>query len=308
MAERREPGFDIEQLDDPVPTLQATSPQVAQQVPRRKAGGSGSATGFLVFLVLILFVAAAALGYWGMLLKRDMDEQGILIEQMNLWLESTDASLSQASNSASQSGETLRGRLEQMDERLEERIKHFDSEIAKLWTISYQRNKPQLEAQAEQLAANAETLNALQASLTEQSATLGVLRDEQTKQIAAVSGIQVTNETLSGQFDQQSATVKSVVEKAEALAAQIGEIQTGLEQADARISQVVADVEFQLSVERDERAKLQADMQRTAAQSGGNAALEARVKELEGLIAGIDASRRSLTAKLLELQNQISTQ
>lgn len=296
MAERREPGLDLNRIGDPVPTLDTpvnratnTSPNVA---PKR----SGAGTGILVFLIIVLLFAAAGLGYWGMQLKRDMEEQRILIEQMNLWLESTDATLTQTNTSASQSGETLMGRLERVNTRLEERIKHFDSEIAKLWTISFQRNKPQLEAQEEQLKVQV-------TKLAEQEAALEVIRAEIANQLTKLAEFDVQTQSLTGQVTKAVTGVETQETKLERL-------QDSLKNVEESSSQLGANVEFQLSVERDERAKFQssvnAQLQKMAAQGGNQPALEARVAELEELISGIDASRRSLTAKLLELQTQVS--
>lgn len=296
MAERREPGLDLNRIGDPVPTLDTPVNRATNIPPHVAPKRSGAGTGILVFLIIVLLFAAAGLGYWGMQIKRDMDEQRILIEQMNLWLESTDATLSQTNTSASQSGETLMGRLERVNTRLEERIKHFDSEIAKLWTISFQRNKPQLEAQEEQLKVHL-------TKLAEQEAALEVIRSEMTNQLTKLAEFDVQTQSLTGQVTKAVAGVETQEAKLEQLQDTIKNV------ADSS-SQLGSNVEFQLSVERDERAKLQstvnAQLQKMAAQGGKQPALEARIAELEQLISGIDASRRSLTAKLLELQTQVS--
>lgn len=296
MAERREPGLDLNRIGDPVPTLDTPVNRAANNSPNLAPRRSGAGTGILVFFIIVLLFASAGLGYWGMQLKRDMDEQRILIEQMNLWLESTDATLTQTNTSASQSGETLMGRLERVNTRLEDRIKHFDSEIAKLWTISFQRNKPQLEAQEEQLKAQV-------TKLAEQEASLEVIRGEIANQLTKLAEFDVQTQSLTGQ-------VTKAVTGVETQEAKLEQLQESLKNVEESSNQLGANVEFQLSVERDERAKFQstvnAQLQKMAAQTGNQPALERRVAELEELISGIDASRRSLTAKLLELQTQVS--
>ena len=296
MAERREPGLDLNRIGDPVPTLDTPVNRAANNSPNLAPRRSGAGTGILVFFIIVLLFASAGLGYWGMQLKRDMDEQRILIEQMNLWLESTDATLTQTNTSASQSGETLMGRLERVNTRLEDRIKHFDSEIAKLWTISFQRNKPQLEAQEEQLKAQV-------TKLAEQEASLEVIRGEIANQLKKLAEFDVQTQSLTGQ-------VTKAVTGVETQEAKLEQLQESLKNVEESSNQLGANVEFQLSVERDERAKFQstvnAQLQKMAAQTGNQPALERRVAELEELISGIDASRRSLTAKLLELQTQVS--
>src|SRR5210317_425859 len=113
MSERREPGFNLDPIQDSVPTLDTPVNQpnarARAAVAPASAKSSSVATVLLSLLVLISLGAAAALGFWGMQLKQQMAEQQVLVEQMNLWLESTDATLTQTSTTASRSGETLWG-------------------------------------------------------------------------------------------------------------------------------------------------------------------------------------------------------
>ena len=160
MSERREPGFNLDQLAEPIPTLEpekqkAQAPKAPSNTavtPPKKSGGFGTVIAFTALLV------AVGMAVWNYQLTQKMDRQSVLLEQLNLWLESTDATLTKSTTSASQSGETLSSRLEQLNGRVEDRIKHFDSEVAKLWTVAYQRNKPQLEKQGETIEAQAKLI------------------------------------------------------------------------------------------------------------------------------------------------------
>jgi uncharacterized protein HemX len=184
MSERREPGFNLDQLAEPVPTLEPekqkpqATPQSAKApvTPSPKSGGLG--TGVAVIALLV----AVGMAVWNYQLTQKMDQQSVLLEQMNLWLESTDATLTKTTTSASQSGETLSSRLEQLNGRVEDRIKHFDSEIAKLWTVSYQRNKPQLEKQGETIEAQAKLIKSQTESIKTIQSDLEQVQDEAKKE------------------------------------------------------------------------------------------------------------------------------
>lgn len=320
MSERREPGFNLDPIQDSVPTLEtpvgrpAPSPQPRAAAP---AKSSSVATVLLSLLVLISLGAAAALGVWGNQLKKQMSEQQVLIEQMNLWLESTDATLTQTSTTASRSGETLMGRVEDINTRLEDRIKHFDSEIAKLWTVSFQRNKPQLEEQGKTLVKLGETVVAQDARIGEAVASLGVLRKEIQSQVTELSKLTVADQQRSKDLAASEKTINAQKSQISALETQTKALMAELEKADAALAtvegsvlQVSSDMEFQFSVERDERAKLAAELNAKisqAAQSQGTSIeLEKRLRTIEERLKAIDASRAALNADLLKVQGQVN--
>lgn len=320
MSERREPGFNLDPIQDSVPTLDTPvgRPAAAAQ-PRAAAPAKSSsvATVLLTLLVLVSLGAAGALGVWGMQLKQQMEEQQVLVEQMNLWLESTDATLTQTSTTASRSGETLMGRVEDINTRLEDRIKHFDSEIAKLWTVSFQRNKPQLEEQGKTLVTLGETVVAQDARIAEALASLGVLRKEIESQVSELSQLSAADKQMAQQLAGTETAAKARDTKLSALETQTTALQTELETVDAalatvegRVLQVGSDMEFQFSVERDERTKLAADLNakinQAAQPPGTSVELERRLRTIEERLKAIDASRASLNSELLKVQGQVN--
>ena len=313
MSERREPGFNLDPIQDSVPTLETpvSRPSAASHpVAPTQAKSSSVATVLLSLLVFISLGAAVALGLWGTQLKQQMAEQQILIEQMNLWLESTDATLTQTSTTASRSGETLMGRVEDIGTRLDERVNHFDSEIAKLWTIAYQRNKPQLEEQGKTLAAQAETLAAQDTKLAEALASLSVLRTEiesQVKQLATLSAEQADVKRQASLSDER---IKSQSARTDALASNIDKLDASIATVEGQALQIGSDMEFQFSVERDERAKLTADLNRKLEQQSQSQSvatdLERRLGTIEDRLKAIDASRTALNTELLKVQGQVN--
>lgn len=309
MSERREPGFNLDELSDPVPTLE---PEPTQQTPPNtpKPGRYSSSSdhhsqapaskgrGFALLIAVFALFASAAMGFWNFTLTQKLDEQSVLIEQMNLWLESTDATLSQTSTSASQSGETLSGRLEQINARVDDRVKHFDSEIAKLWTVSYQRNKPLLEEQGKQLDSQRVQLSEVSNRLKTLTETLSKQSDSLSDVTQSTDSMLKTINQLSGQISQAQQQLKDVVDADE-------QVESSLTSLDQRLTQLASDVEFQLSIERDERAKLADRLQQSS--QDASQTLSPRISDIEARLGSIDSSRQSVNSELLKIKQQLNS-
>ena len=300
MSERREPGFNIDQLNDPVPTLEPTALTKTQSKPKAprvsEAPVPARGNGLLVGLVVVSLAATAAIGFLNYKMQQKLDQQSSLIEQMNLWLESTDANLAKTSTTASQSGETLQSRMEQVSQRLEDRIKHFDSEIAKLWTVSYQRNKPQLEEQGKLLDAQTSKLDKL-------AATVEVQSKELQKQIATVGGIQTASDTAAKDAKEALNKASGVDKQLKTLSDSLAKLSKANSALQKQLTQLSSDTEFQLSIERDERAKLADRIQK----GGDTLPIERRLVTIEERLASIDSSRKTVNDELLKVKQQVNT-
>jgi hypothetical protein len=300
MSERREPGFNIDQLNDPVPTLEPSAPTKTQSKPKAlrvsEAPVPARGNGLLVGLVVVSLAATAAIGFLNYKMQQKLDQQSSLIEQMNLWLESTDANLAKTSTTASQSGETLQSRMEQVSQRLEDRIKHFDSEIAKLWTVSYQRNKPQLEEQGKLLDAQTSKLDKL-------AATVEVQSKELQKQIATVGGIQTASDTAAKDAKEALNKASGVDKQLKTLSDSLAKLSKANSALQKQLTQLSSDTEFQLSIERDERAKLADRIQK----GGDTLPIERRLVTIEERLASIDSSRKTVNDELLKVKQQVNT-
>ena len=300
MSERREPGFNIDQLNDPVPTLEPTAPAKTQPKPKAPRASETPApargNGLLVGLVVVSLAATAAIGFLNYKMQQKLDQQSSLIEQMNLWLESTDANLAKTSTTASQSGETLQSRMEQVSLRLEDRIKHFDSEIAKLWTVSYQRNKPQLEEQGKLLESQTSKLDKL-------AATVEVQSKELQKQIANVGGIQTASDTAAKDAKEALNMASGVDKQLKTLSDSLAKLSKANGALQKQLTQLSSDTEFQLSIERDERAKLAERIQN----GGDTLPIERRLVTIEERLASIDSSRKTVNDELLKVKQQVNT-
>eukprot|EP01155_Anaeramoeba_flamelloides_P045921 Anaeramoba_flamelloidesc39336_g1_i5.p1 GENE.c39336_g1_i5~~c39336_g1_i5.p1 ORF type:complete len:268 (-),score=38.38 c39336_g1_i5:51-854(-) len=178
MSERKEPGLSPEGLESLVVGPTSRQADRAQSGNQSKSGGSG---GLLITVILLLLVAGGGyLGYQVMLQQERQLQLQSDLNQAQARVESLEALLAVASDSAEQSGQTLQQRLQAVDSRVKERFTHYDSEIAKLWTVAYQRNKPQLEQQAEQL-------KKLQAQMAETETALAAVRKDAGKAADALA-------------------------------------------------------------------------------------------------------------------------
>ncbi|UTW13965.1 hypothetical protein [Marinobacterium rhizophilum] len=271
-------------------------------------------------LVLVLLTGAASgLGYWGYGLQQQLDTSLAQQAGMTQRLVDLEQLLEVTSDSASQSGQTLAGRLEQQGKTAAEKYQHFDSEIAKLWTIAYQSNKPKLEAQETLLASQADTLaqqgtlldaqaaqlrqldERLQAQRTELEARTGELQTLQTAQLAgekARAEISKQLTTLAG-LETGQASLKADLDKT------VQEVKRTLATLDTQVriseevqSEKVAAQQQALRALGEKVASLQA--------SAGNTDLTRRVRVNEQAIQAIDGSRRQLNQQLLQLRQQLN--
>ena len=267
------------EVDDqqPVPVVRSAASRPAQK-PR---GG-----GILLTLILLLLAAAVAgLAYWALSLRQTLNEQQAALVQAQEQLAQMEQLLELTSDSASQAGQTLMGRIGQLETQASEKYEHFDSEIAKLWTIAYQRNKPQLEEQKKALAAQQKALDQLQERLTQGGKQIAALD-------ARVDGLTALEQQLKKLDQGLNALEQKLAAQAQALDKASGE------------------ASFALSLEKDERVAadqaLDTRIQQLTRQTGSAADLAGRVASIERSIQAIDGSRRQFNQSLLQLREQIA--
>ncbi len=276
MSERKEPGLSPEGLESLVVESAARQPGRTQPSNQDKRGSGGS-----LLVTAILLLLAAGGGYLGYNLMQQQEQLVQLQAELGRAqgrVESLEALLEVASDSAEQSGQTLQQRLQAVDGRMKERFTHYDSEIAKLWTVAYQRNKPQLEQQAEQL-------KKLQAQLAETETTLAAVRKDADKAADALA---------------QTSALKTE------LAAQKKVLQARLSAAEKQLDTL----EQGLKLESEGRLKVQKQLtEQLAGLSGGSdvtAQLAQRIRQNEQAIKAIDGTRRQLSQDLLRIRQQLN--
>ncbi|GGB83328.1 hypothetical protein GCM10011352_06460 [Marinobacterium zhoushanense] len=287
MSERKEPGLNLSGLDVQESDRRVSgAPQRAKvQVTDKPRGG-----GFLLTLILlVLTVGGAGLAYWTVGLKQALDSQQAELAKAQARLAEMEELLALTSDTASQSGQTLMGRIGQMESRAGEKYEHFDSEIAKLWTVAYQRNKPQLEEQKKALEAQAAELSELK------------------KQLAAANS-KLT--TLGSSVDAGKSDLSGVKKQVSGLDKQVSGLEASLQQQSEGLKKVGADASFALSLEKDERISahqaLSVRVDKLAQGAQGGAGLSQRIASIEQSIQAIDGSRRQFNQSLLQMREQIS--
>ncbi|MBA4503095.1 hypothetical protein [Marinobacterium marinum] len=276
MSERKEPGLDPAGLESLVVD---TDTRPGDRMPQRgnEAGRSG---GNLLVTTLLLLLAAGG-GYLGFAQVEQQERLNGLqsdLAQAQARVETLEGLLEVTSDSAEQSGQTLLQRQQEMDARAKERFTHFDAEIAKLWTIAYQRNKPQLEQQVEQL-------KKLSDRMQEAETALAGVRQDADKAADALAQVG----TLKAE---QQAQGKALQARLAAAEKQLGTLEQGLQR------------------ESEGRLKVQKQLtEQLAGVSGGSdatAALAQRIRQNEQAIAAIDGTRRQLSQDLLRIRQQLN--
>jgi len=165
-----------------IPTLQnppgvsgAAKAQPASPISEGGSHRKGSESRSILWLLLLLLMAImGAGGYWGLGQIQRLQQQ--LIDS-NKRLASLEGLISATDESANKSGAALQAQLKRFMLNGEKRLKHVDSELAKLWTVAYQRNKPKISEIDQTVAtldkqstAFAEQLTQTQTALTKAAA------------------------------------------------------------------------------------------------------------------------------------------
>lgn len=277
MAERKEPGLNPDSLESlSAEPQQAAAPNPGSVPSEPSASGRGS--GLLTLILLLLAAGGGYLGYTLIEQQTRIEELSRSLEESRSRLASLEESLAVTSDSAEQSGQTLQQRLQEMNQRAREKYAHFDSEIAKLWTVSYQRNKPQLEQQAEALKA-----------LEQQQSELGAALSGLQKKTDQIAGLQAGIEGLEAELGSQAKRVE----------ARVGGLERQLDT-----------LERSLKLESEGRLKVQQELAEQLAEIEGDSSLSEelaqRIRQNEQAIKAIDGTRRQLSQDLLRIRQQLN--
>ncbi len=262
-----------------------TAPTVKKATPPPAPGAKvSSGVGPILYLVMIvLVVAVSALGYYGFEMKQSMQEREATFSQAQGQIEQLEKLLKQAEQGAAQSGEAIKGDVTSLESVLKQKDKQLDSEIAKLWAIAQQKNRPNIEKQGKELAALKNTVAA------------------QVKSIKA----------MKSQLDKQDAALK----KAAAASDSVAKLKKQLSADVAKIKKLVARLEAEIRTS-SELAQEQADdllkTQRTLAdrmvklEGKSTADLVRRVKLNEQAVRAFDGTRLQLNQDLLRVKQKLN--
>ncbi|MDI3323247.1 hypothetical protein QKW35_02565 [Pontibacterium granulatum] len=302
----RDDDFDLPDLGPAEPERVSTNNRHVDVVnpPAQTVKRSG---GWFTSLMLILLVASCSgLGYWGLTMFEQLQAERKVVAELQQQMREMRELLNLAESSAQKSGDTLLDQLTNMGKTAQDKYKHFDSEIAKLWTVAYQTNKPELEKQAKQLAEQKKQLaeqgkqlkaqSDKQAGYIQQIATQKKALDEAKTALAAQDK---KLSTITGKLDQSESTVKSLVDaELKKNRSDLAATQTAIRLSEEAMTEEVTALTTSMRKLTDRISALE-----SAQRQNG---LERRVKNNEDAVKSYDATRRELNRSLLQIRKKIN--
>ncbi len=311
-----------------VPVAPAAAPVAAAAGGR----GLGVFTGGLLVLVL---AACGGLGYWLMELQLQFQTRSAELTEARYQIGELRELLQVAESSSLQSGRGLISEVGQLSTTAQSKYTHYDSEIAKLWTIAYQRNKPQLEAQqkalagqAAQLKSQAEKQTAQEGQLTNLLALVEAqktLLDEQAVALQAQSSQLGTAQKELKSMAAQSENVEKAVKFVTALKISQDKLSSSQSSTVKATDTAVATVRRELANTRtelgtqaeilNEQLAEQADTLKAlqsrvgkgnSSNTAASPALKRRIAHNEDAIRAFDGTRRQLNRELLQIRQKLN--
>ncbi|WP_297188908.1 hypothetical protein [uncultured Porticoccus sp.] len=180
--------------------------RAAKRPPPSDSRGGGSIGGVWKFLVLVLVLGLAGMGYLLVQEKARLAQLQSRFDELEAKIVSTDESLNQ-------SGATLGMKIREHSETLD---KHW-SEIRKLWGVSYDTNRKNIESQGATLAAQDKTIKGLQSSAAARK-----------QEIAA----------LAAKVDKAGQSVETAASSAMAAKLEVNDLASQLQEITARLNAV----------------------------------------------------------------------
>ncbi|MFT5720982.1 MAG: hypothetical protein ACI9W6_001289 [Motiliproteus sp.] len=256
---------------------------LASAVPVAKTSNSGS--GLMPWLLLLLMLIMGAGGYWGLEHTKLLQQQ--LLES-NRRLTSLEGLINATDEHANRSGAALQAQLKTFLIDGEKRLKHVDSELAKLWTVAYQRNKPKIAELDQALA----SLDKQSVELRKLTAGLGV----ELTQTQADLGKTTTD---LQQFDLQKQALQAKLTGLETA------LQAGLTDLSGRL-QLRDQANQELDLMQDTQLqRVERRLQTLEQDPQVPQALALTVKDHESAIAAINSFRQQVNSEFQRLGLQI---
>ncbi|RDE22521.1 hypothetical protein DV711_07960 [Motiliproteus coralliicola] len=291
-------------LDKPsIPTLDKTASSSRQQAPVEAASAPANRgdSRLMSWLVLMLILVIGAGGYWGLEHFNRLQRELILANQRLTELEGL---INTTDQNASKSGAAIQGQMKKFLFDGEKRIKHVDSELAKLWTVSYQRNKPKIAEVDQAVAELDKTLKALQASSSELEKSIQSLDK-------GAAELDKQSKVLTQQGQQQA---KLIDQSRSEMQQELAQLQQQREQDQ----QLIRGLESQLQLRDQANQELDAlqdtqltSMEQQLATLQNNPkvpqSVSATLKDQQRAIAAINSFRKQVNSQLVRLGKQIDS-
>ncbi|MEH6651861.1 MAG: hypothetical protein V7707_17710 [Motiliproteus sp.] len=261
-----------------IPTLKATAEkQSASPSASRLTASSAadkSASGLMPWLMLLLMVVIGAGGYWGLIHFNQLQKQLI---QANLRIADLEGLINATDESANKSGAALQAQIKKFLQDEDKRAKHVNSELAKLWTVAYQRNKPKI------------------AEIDKSVAELGKQTDELQKQQAQnIAGI---DNAVSG-FASVSTDMASFDQTLQLTTGNLKDLESQMRLSDQANQELDSLQDIQFSEFEKKLAEIQRNPQVPQA-------LADTVKEQQQAIEAINSFRKQANSEMLRLASRI---
>jgi DNA repair exonuclease SbcCD ATPase subunit len=253
------------------------------------SGSNGSGGIITVIITLILAVLLAGLGYW---VAEQLDRVYEQFERTNQQLDLISRRVQVLESKLDVSNDSMASSAAAFKATL----KNHDSEIRKLWGVSYDRNRKSIQANKNELDGLLKSLKALKKSndqLAKASISLkteiGQLKKlELTQQLTRING-QLTNQESA--LSKASSDVKTLSEKLAPMSSLVEGQQNAIQVNQRKIKELnnelvrsLTDVESQLN----------------------DKTVENRVKKLAELVDSIDKSRSRVNSELVKLSGRVN--
>ncbi|MBY4678618.1 hypothetical protein [Marinobacterium arenosum] len=288
------------------PTRAAAPPAAKPATGGKPGGGPGLLTrGVLVLLV----VACGGLGYGLLELQNQLKSRDAQLQQATAQLAELQELLQVAESSAAESGQSLVGQLGQLKSSLAEKSKHYDSEIAKLWTVAYQRNKPTLEAHDKTLAELDKKLAGQDKQLAALDKQLKAQQGELAKVGKSVAAVDQAAKSVAGLDAAQKKLAAEQAALNKSSDAAIGDLKKRLTSLDGELQRranLLAEQQTVLSDSLKQLQQQQANARDDRASTAVSDELQRRIAINEEAIQAFDGSRRQLNRELLQIRQKLN--
>lgn len=257
-----------------------------------------SGSGFIQPLVIIiLIVAVCGLGYFSFDMYQAQQTGASTTQEAKQQIARLEALLKQAEQGAAESGEKLQGDVTSLESALKQKDKQLDSEIAKLWVVAHQTNKPAIAEQSKQLAELKKTLDSQAKALQDQSKAF----QDQAKRLKSL-------QSSVAKQDKQIKAAQAVKGEADKLKAQLSKEITQLSKLIARIETSTQTSVEVIQEQLDEQVVQQRDNSDRIIKLEGrsNSDLERRVKQNAQAVQAFDGTRRQLSQDMLLVKQKLN--
>lgn len=268
--------------------------KVKSGAPPKPPGGAGRLVG-MICMLLVVVVVGAGLGWQQSQRLAAVEEQ---LEEADYWARQSKLALARFEGELSETGDNLEQRGSTIEQRLAEQkgqIATANSEIAKLWVIAYERNRPKLAEHEGQLAELTTKIGSQATAIS----TLAETQNADQSQIASLGEQLAARAVEAKQLNEQDQVFKSELAKLTSAAASA---EATIDRRLQRFSQ-----EQKLTIDSlDGRIKsLEGSNGDLASARSRLEKTEARLVNLEQAIKSIDSSRAQLTSRLVRLSEQV---